>query len=138
MLKDLVVHSFSFIIVQWLHSFSFIIVQWLSVGFIFYVLVFFNSNTYIIAKNIMKKAYIGILMYSCFGVFTWKENKEVGIICFEFGILKKKPNPYLETFSVSFQNKYLDTNIWIHQFFLEGTKSISGYVFNLFHQNSTG
>ena len=42
-----------------------------------------------------------------FWVFNWEENKEVGTICFELGIPKKKPKKYLETFSISWQNKYL-------------------------------
>ena len=72
---------------------------------IFYVLVFFNSNiTYIIAWKITKKDYLGtIFKYFCFGVFNWKE---IDTICFELGIPKKKPKNYMETFSVSFQNKY--------------------------------
>ena len=37
-----------------------------------------------------------------------KGNKEVDTSCFELGIPKKKLRKYLESFSISFQNKYLD------------------------------
>ena len=50
--------------------------------------------------------------YIFFIVFiNWKENKEVGTICFEVRIPMKKPKIFLEFFYVSFQNKilYLDS-----------------------------
>ena len=36
----------------------------------------------------IKKKYVGIFKYSCYGALDWKENKDVGTISFE---LERKP-----------------------------------------------
>ena len=40
-------------------------------------------------------------------VINWKENKEVGTICFQIRIPMKKPKLFLEFFYVSFRKNYL-------------------------------
>ena len=78
---------------------------------IFCILGFSKCNSYVIAGNIMYKVYVEIFTYSFVEVINWKENKEVGNICFEVRIPMKKPKIFLEFFYVSFQNKilYLDS-----------------------------
>ena len=73
---------------------------------IFYLLVFINGNTYIFARNVTKRDYEGF-----FYVFNWKENKEVGTICFELGIQKKKTHKKV----LGFNNSILEgtqTYLW--------------------------
>ena len=81
---------------------------------IFMYCFFFNSNSNIIAGNITKKDYIGIFLYSLCGVFNWKGNKEVGIICFELGIPKKKTPSKIGNFLCMFK---MNIHIWIQQFY---------------------
>ena len=60
-------------------------------------------------------------------VINWKENKEVGTICFEIRIPMKKPKIFMEFFYVSFQ-KYLFI-FGFNNFILEENKNIYGNAF---------
>ena len=57
---------------------------------IFCILGFSKRNSYIITGNIMYKVYVEFFTYSFVEVINWKENKEVGTICFEVRIPMKK------------------------------------------------
>ena len=50
---------------------------------------FSKCNTYIIAGNITLKDYVEISIYLFMEVINWKENKEVGTLCFEVRIPTK-------------------------------------------------
>ena len=55
-------------------------------------------------------------------VINWKENKEVGTICFEIRIPMKKPKIFMEFFYVSFQKKL--SIFGFSNFILEENKNI--------------
>ena len=57
-------------------------------------------------------------------VINWKENREVGTICFEVRIPKKKTKIVMEFFYVSFSKKILI--IGFNIFISEGNKNIYG------------
>ena len=58
-------------------------------------------------------------------VINWKDNKEVGFICFEVRILMKKPKIFLEFFYVTFQKNMFEFN----NFILEENENIYGKTF---------
>ena len=60
-------------------------------------------------------------------VINWKENKEVGTICFEIRIPMKKPKIFMEFFYVSFQKKL--SIFGFSNFILEENKNIYGNTF---------
>ena len=60
-------------------------------------------------------------------VINWKENKEVGTICFEVKFPMKKPKIFLEFFNVSFRKKLFIFGI--DNFILEENKNIYGNAF---------
>jgi hypothetical protein len=66
-------------------------------------------------------------------VITWKENKEVGTICFEIRISMKKPKIFMEFFYVSFRKKYLYLDSTI--LFWKKTKIFMEMI--LYHQKAT-
>ena len=53
-------------------------------------------------------------------VINWKENKEVGTICFEVRILMRKPKIFTEFFYVSFQENIF--KFGFNNFFWKKTK----------------
>ena len=57
----------------------------------------------------------------------WKENKEVGTICFEIRIPMKKPKIFMEFFYVSFRKKL--SIFGFSNFILEENKNIYGNTF---------
>ena len=78
---------------------------------------FFNGNTNIIYWKQYGERLHKIFCILFYEVFDWEENKEVGAICFELEIPKKKKKKILETFSLSFKKKepkiFLETCLFL-------------------------
>ena len=90
---------------------------------IFCILGFSKCNTYIIAENIMLNDYVEMFLYSYMEVLNWKENKNVGSICFEVRIPMKKTKIFMESFYVSLKK---DTFIqWLENKNIYGNISYS-------------
>ena len=78
-------------------------------------------------KKITYKDYIEISTYFFMEVINWKENKEVGTICFEVRIPMKKTKIFLEFLYISFRKKICIFGF--NNFILEENKNMYGNAF---------